>query len=69
MEMHSECLVKINFVDANINPPKFKKCDCLPPVPEEAEENQRVFQVVAKDALDFSVNAEIGYAITNFVPK
>lgn len=62
--MYSECLVNINIVDANNNPPKFEKRDYLSPVPEGAEENQRVLQVVAKDTLDFGVNAEIEYSVT-----
>lgn len=62
--MYSECLVNINIVDANNNPPKFEKRDYLSPVPEGAEEGQRVLQVIAKDILDFGVNAEIEYSIT-----
>jgi protocadherin Fat 4 len=62
--MYSECLVNINIVDANNNPPKFEKRDYLSPVPEDAKEGQRVVQVVAKDTLDFGVNAEIEYVIT-----
>lgn len=62
--MYSECLVNINIVDANNNPPKFEKRDYLSPVPEAADEGQRVVQIVAKDTLDFGVNAEIEYVLT-----
>lgn len=62
--MYSECTVNINIVDANNNPPKFEKRDYLAPVPEGAADGQRVMQVVARDALDFGVNAEIEFLIT-----
>ncbi|CRL00705.1 CLUMA_CG013962, isoform A [Clunio marinus] len=62
--MYSECLVNINIVDANNNPPKFEKREYLSPVPEGAETGQKVMQVQAKDVLDFGVNAEIDYIVT-----
>lgn len=62
--MYSECTVNINIVDANNNPPKFEKRDYLSPVPEGAENGQRVMQVIARDTLDFGVNAEVEYIIT-----
>lgn len=62
--MYSECLVNINIVDANNNSPKFETREYLSPVPEGAENGQRVMQVVARDLLDFGVNAEIDYIVT-----
>lgn len=62
--MYSECLVNINVVDANNNPPKFEKREYLSPVPEGAEVGQNVLQVIATDDFDFGVNAEIEYIIT-----
>lgn len=62
--MYSECLVNINVVDANNNPPRFAQKEYLSPVPDDAVVGQRVVQVVAKDELDFGVNAEIDYMIS-----
>lgn len=62
--MYSECLVNINIVDANNNAPKFEKREYLSPVPENAENGQKVVQIVAKDDLDFGVNSEIDYIVT-----
>lgn len=59
--MYSECLVNINVVDANNNPPRFEQRHYLSPVPEDAMVGQRIVQVIAKDDLDFGVNAEIDY--------
>lgn len=59
--MYSECLVNINVVDANNNPPRFEERSYLSPVPEDAMVGQRIVQVIAKDELDFGVNAEIDY--------
>lgn len=62
--MYSECLVNINVVDANNNPPRFENKEYLSPVPDDAVVGQRVVQVIAKDELDFGVNAEIDYMIS-----
>lgn len=62
--MYSECLVNINIVDANNNPPKFEQKEYLSPVPDGAKVGQRVLQVVATDENDFGVNAEINYSIS-----
>lgn len=59
--MYSECLVNINVVDANNNAPKFEHKEYLSPVPQDAMVGQRIVQVIAKDDLDFGVNAEIEY--------
>lgn len=61
--MYSECLVNINVVDANNNPPKFEQREYLSPVPEDAKVGQKVVKVIAKDELDYGVNAEIDYVI------
>lgn len=61
--MYSECLVNLNVVDANNNPPKFEYKEYLSPVPKDAMIGQRIVQVIAKDELDFGVNAEIDYII------
>lgn len=63
--MYSECMVNVNIVDANNNPPKFELAMYLSPVPEGATVGQKVVQVRAKDELDFGVNAEIEYDIVN----
>lgn len=62
--MFSECLANINIVDANNNPPKFEKREYLSPVPIGIENGQRILQIIAKDDLDFGVNAEVDYVIT-----
>lgn len=59
--MYSESLVNINVIDANNNPPKFEHKHYLSPVPKDATIGQRIVQIVAKDELDFGVNAEIDY--------
>lgn len=59
--MSSECLINVNVVDANNSPPKFEKRSYLSPVPENSVIGQQIVQVVAKDELDFGVNAEIDY--------
>lgn len=61
--MYSECLVNINVVDANNNAPKFEHTEYLSPVPKDAMVGQRIVQVIAKDELDFGVNAEIDYVL------
>ncbi|XP_067625323.1 cadherin-related tumor suppressor-like [Eurosta solidaginis] len=61
--LNSECLVNINIVDANNNPPKFEHTTYLAPVPEHATSGQRVLKVHAVDALDYGVNAEIDYTL------
>lgn len=61
--MSSECLVTVNIVDANNNPPKFEERNYLSPVPEDAIEGQQLIKVTAKDKLDVGVNAEIEYFI------
>lgn len=61
--MYSECLVNINVVDSNNNAPKFEQKKYLSPAPVDAEIGQKVVQVVAKDELDFGINAEIDYII------
>lgn len=62
--MSSECLVTVNIVDANNNPPKFEQSSYLSPVPEDAIEGQQLLKVTAIDKLDFGVNAEIEYTIS-----
>lgn len=61
--MYSECLVNINVVDANNNAPKFEQKEYLSPVPKDAVVGQRIVQVIAKDDLDFGINAEIDYIL------
>lgn len=61
--MYSECLVNINVVDSNNNAPKFEQKKYLSPAPNDAEIGQKIVQVVAKDELDFGINAEIDYII------
>lgn len=63
--MYSECYVNINVVDANNNAPHFVQRDYLAPVPEMAVIGQQIVQVMAKDEMDFGVNAEIDYKITD----
>lgn len=60
--MSSECLVTVNVVDANNNAPKFEHRDYLSPVPHDAPEGQRLIKIVAKDNLDYGINAEIEYS-------
>lgn len=62
--MYSECLVNINVVDANNNAPHFEQRAYLSPMPEGASVGQQIVQVIAKDELDFGVNAEIDYIAT-----
>lgn len=61
--MYSECMVNINVVDANNNAPRFTQREYLSPVPDDAAIGQRILQMIAKDELDFGVNAEIDYFI------
>lgn len=61
--MYSECLVNINVVDANNNPPKFEQHEYLSPVPRDAKVGQRIVRVIAKDNLDYGINAEIDYVL------
>ncbi|XP_034473872.1 cadherin-related tumor suppressor [Drosophila innubila] len=63
--LYSECLVNINIVDANNNPPKFEQVEYLSPLPEHAGPGQRVVKVHATDDNDVGVNAEIDYALIN----
>lgn len=62
--MYSECLVNINVVDANNNAPRFEQKEYMSPVPSDAVVGQQVVQVVAKDDLDFGLNAEIDYSLS-----
>ncbi|KFB39729.1 AGAP007924-PA-like protein [Anopheles sinensis] len=62
--MYTECVVNINVVDANNNPPVFGQRSYMAPAPEGADVGQRIVQLVAKDELDFGVNAEIEYLVT-----
>ncbi|CAG2062116.1 unnamed protein product, partial [Timema podura] len=62
--MSSECLVTVNVVDANNNPPQFDRRGYFSPVPESAVLGQQVMQVAARDDKDFGVNAEIEYIKT-----
>ncbi|XP_063236115.1 cadherin-related tumor suppressor [Bacillus rossius redtenbacheri] len=62
--MSSECLVTINVVDANNNPPQFERRDYFSPVPEEASVGLQVVKMLARDDKDFGVNAEIEYLKT-----
>ncbi|XP_035916489.1 cadherin-related tumor suppressor [Anopheles stephensi] len=61
--MYTECMVNINVVDANNNPPVFSQSEYMAPVPEGADIGQRIVQLTARDELDFGVNAEIEYHI------
>lgn len=61
--MYSECLINVNVVDANNNPPKFEKIEFLSPVPKDAAIGQRIVQIIAVDDLDFGINAEIDYML------
>nr|CAD7429363.1 unnamed protein product [Timema monikensis] len=62
--MSSECLVTVNVVDANNNPPQFDRRGYFSPVPESAILGQQVMKVAARDDKDFGVNAEIEYIKT-----
>lgn len=62
--MSSECLVTVNVVDANNNAPKFEQREYLSPVPHDAPEGQRLIRVIAKDIMDYGINAEIEYTTT-----
>ncbi|XP_052868798.1 cadherin-related tumor suppressor [Anopheles cruzii] len=62
--MYTECLVNVNIVDANNNPPVFGQPSYMAPAPEGATAGQRIVQLAAKDDLDYGVNAEIEYAVT-----
>lgn len=62
--MSSECLVTINVVDANNNPPTFKDHERFVPVPEDATSGEMVMKLVAEDELDFGINAEIEYFVS-----
>ncbi|XP_044732152.1 cadherin-related tumor suppressor [Chrysoperla carnea] len=61
--MSSECLVTINVVDANNNQPHFEQKQYLAPVPKGSRIGQKIIKIVAKDELDFGVNAEVEYNI------
>uniref|UniRef100_A0A182PJ69 Cadherin-related tumor suppressor n=1 Tax=Anopheles epiroticus TaxID=199890 RepID=A0A182PJ69_9DIPT len=61
--MYTECLVNINIVDANNNPPVFSQRAYMAPVPEGVDVGQRILQLTARDELDFGVNAEIEYQL------
>lgn len=61
--MSSECLVTVNIVDANNNAPQFDQKEYLSPVPQDANDGQRLIKITAKDELDFGVNAEIDYSV------
>lgn len=61
--MYTECLININVVDANNNPPKFEPSEYLSPAPQDAIVGQKIYQVVAKDDQDVGINAEIDYSI------
>lgn len=61
--LYSECLVNINIVDANNNPPKFEHKEYLSPLPEHAHPGQLVVRVHATDDNDVGVNAEIDYSL------
>ncbi|TDG46679.1 hypothetical protein AWZ03_006859 [Drosophila navojoa] len=63
--LYTECLVNINIVDANNNPPKFAQAEYLSPLPENARVGQRVVKVHANDDYDVGVNAEIDYALVS----
>lgn len=62
--MSSECLVTVNVVDANNNPPKFQKKEYFNPVPKNAHAGQKILQVIATDENDYGVNAEIDYVLS-----
>lgn len=63
--MYSECLVNINIVDSNNNAPKFEEKKYLSPVPSDGEIGQKIVQVIAKDELDYGINAEIDYILVD----
>ncbi|KAH8409560.1 hypothetical protein KR222_008523 [Zaprionus bogoriensis] len=65
--LYSECLVNINIVDANNNPPKFERNEYLSPLPEHAHPGQHVVRVHATDDNDVGVNAEIDYTLTSSI--
>ncbi|XP_058820979.1 cadherin-related tumor suppressor [Topomyia yanbarensis] len=62
--MYSECLININVVDANNNPPVFTQREYLSPAPEGATVGQKIMQLLARDEYDYGVNAEIEYIVT-----
>nr|XP_018915731.1 PREDICTED: cadherin-related tumor suppressor [Bemisia tabaci] len=63
--MSSECLVTVNVVDANNNPPKFEEKEYFSPVPESLSIGQNILQVKAEDKQDYGINAEIEYFMIN----
>ncbi|XP_030380643.1 cadherin-related tumor suppressor [Scaptodrosophila lebanonensis] len=63
--LNSECLVNINIVDANNNPPKFKQQYYLSPLPENSRPGQLIVCVSAVDNQDVGVNAEVDYSLVS----
>ncbi|KAK6636221.1 hypothetical protein RUM43_009879 [Polyplax serrata] len=61
--MSSECLVTVNVVDSNNNPPKFNKTKYFSPVPKMSQIGLKILQVAASDANDYGINSEIEYEI------
>ena len=61
--LYGEASVSIEVFDANDHPPVFTKDEYFSPVPVDASEGTFVIQVVAEDAFDEGVNAEIEYSI------
>ncbi|GBP49666.1 Cadherin-related tumor suppressor [Eumeta japonica] len=62
--MSSECLVTINVVDANNNPPKFETHERFVPVPEDAHIGEKIMKVIAIDTKDYGINAEVEYYLS-----
>ena len=63
--MSSECLVTVNVVDANNNPPKFERGSYFSPVPESASVGDEIIKVKAEDTADFGVNAQVEYEVVD----
>lgn len=63
--LSSRAVVHVNVVDANNNAPRFEHRSYLSPVPENYGVEKRVVRLIARDDVDYGVNAEIVYALAS----
>lgn len=63
--LSSRAVVHVNVVDANNNAPRFEHRSYLSPVPENYDVGKRIVRLVARDDVDYGVNAEIVYSLVN----
>ncbi|CAB0008571.1 unnamed protein product [Nesidiocoris tenuis] len=61
--MSSECMVTVNVVDANNNPPKFERREYFSPILHNAKIGMQILRVQAKDVMDYGINSELEYSI------